>query len=88
MFKFFVVALQDLLPFLSELCRALDMQMELESLVEEGNYFKVAEYCIRLYYCCYFGVNEVFWANLGILILFRHFKSYQNIYKFLTISLG
>lgn len=34
-------ALQDMLPVLSELRRALDMQLELETLVEEGNYFKV-----------------------------------------------
>ncbi|XP_078427545.1 coiled-coil protein isoform X2 [Wolffia australiana] len=32
--------LLDLLPFLSELRNALDMQVELETLTEEGNYFK------------------------------------------------
>ncbi|CAA6655562.1 unnamed protein product [Spirodela intermedia] len=32
--------LLDMLPVLSELRRALDMQLELETLVEEGNYFK------------------------------------------------
>uniref|UniRef100_A0A1D1XEN0 Coiled-coil domain-containing protein 132 n=1 Tax=Anthurium amnicola TaxID=1678845 RepID=A0A1D1XEN0_9ARAE len=33
-------ALLDMLPVLMELRRALDMQMELEILVEEGNYFR------------------------------------------------
>ncbi|XP_038979589.1 syndetin-like isoform X2 [Phoenix dactylifera] len=33
-------ALLDMLPILTELRRALDMQMELEALVENGNYFQ------------------------------------------------
>ncbi|CAK7332113.1 unnamed protein product [Dovyalis caffra] len=33
-------ALLDMLPVLTELCRALEMQVALESLVEEGNYCK------------------------------------------------
>jgi len=33
--------MQDMLPVLAELRRALDMQMELEVLVENGNYFQV-----------------------------------------------
>ncbi|KAG1355013.1 syndetin [Cocos nucifera] len=33
-------ALLDMLPILAELRRALDMQMELEALVENGNYFR------------------------------------------------
>ena len=33
--------MQDMLPILAELRRAIDMQMELEALVENGNYFQV-----------------------------------------------
>jgi len=35
------IHLQDMLPILTELRHALDMQMELETLIEGGNYFRV-----------------------------------------------
>lgn len=44
---FFGFILQDVLPVLTEICHALNMQKELETLVEEGNFCKV-DFCIDL----------------------------------------
>lgn len=33
--------MQDMIPILRELLHAVDMRMDLEVLIEEGNYFKV-----------------------------------------------
>lgn len=33
--------MQDTIPILRELLHAVDMRMDLEMLIEEGNYFKV-----------------------------------------------
>jgi hypothetical protein len=48
--------LQDMLPVLTELRHALDMQSALESLVEEGNYCKVGSYIwlVMTYNSCLF----------------------------------
>lgn len=53
--------MQDMLPVLTELCHASEMQAELENLVEEGNYCKVGVYicsgCSLWYMCCKFPVS-------------------------------
>jgi hypothetical protein len=41
--KYYCV-MQDMLPILAELRRAVDMQMELDSLVEKENYFQVSHF--------------------------------------------
>jgi hypothetical protein len=42
--------MQDVLPILTELRHALDMQMELETFVEKENYFQVNLVLLLLFY--------------------------------------
>jgi hypothetical protein len=42
--------MQDVLPVLTELRHALDMQMELETFVEKENYFQVSLIWLLLFY--------------------------------------
>jgi hypothetical protein len=42
--KLLLCVMQDMLPILAELRRAVDMQMELDSLVEKENYFQVSHF--------------------------------------------
>jgi len=42
--------MQDVLPILTELRHALDMQMELETFVDKENYFQVSLFWLLLFF--------------------------------------
>ena len=70
------IHLQDMLPILTELRHALDMQMELETLIEGGNYFRVG----------FFGFHFNYDLDVELAVLFFHI--FVAIHSFLYIFLG